>query len=135
MNQLTETIRSGLQNLLGRHLPGRTKRLIFLASFSARLKNCTSLNKETVHRLNQLMVLATEESAIQLPVQLSKAIWKDSNLDMPGQVCLADTDLSKDTIQKITEQVLRQTPSWLRYGDEKQDVEKLLNNRSLVFGA
>lgn len=129
MNLFPQALRARCATLLGRHLPGRTKRLIFLASLTARLKDSTDLSHDTLSRLNQLMVLANSDSAIRLPVQLSRVIWHGN---MPKEIC--DPQLS---LNHHIEALKANMPDWLRYGEDAaihQDLAKLLGHRYEVLG-
>lgn len=138
MNRLTGAIKTGFTNLLDSHLPGRTKRLIFLASFCARLKGESALDHETISKLNQAMVLSSSDSALSLPVELSKVIWNGRTIsEITHDEVQAPQELTKDRLQTVAEYVLNAMPSWLRYGADdviRKDVVKLLGNRELVGG-
>jgi hypothetical protein len=145
MNQVTGVIRSGLASALGKHLSGKTKRMVFLASLSARLKSDSKKeigqfadDDETLAKLNEVMALAHSTSATKLPVVLSKVIWQGQALE---QIALEDVRTSKpftkERLQQISARVLDAMPSWLRYDSDpviERDVTKLLQHRGLVLG-
>lgn len=136
MNRFTMAVKLGMLGLLDRHLPARTKRLIFLASLSARLKGSTSFTRDTVHRLNTVMALASDEASINLPVQLSRVIWHTPPV-MQFDAQELGAILTQDRLHHLCEEIQQRMPAWLRYSDERSirhDVEKLLTNRTAVFG-
>jgi hypothetical protein len=122
---------------LQRHLPNRTKRLIFLASLSARLKNTQNFDNATLTKLNQVMVLSHTESAIKLPVQLSRAIWNGRSAGEIFNADLQKESLQKERLAELVANVINSMPAWLCYGEKEtieQDVSRLLNNRDAVLG-
>lgn len=137
MNKVSGAMRAGFTRLLARHLPKRTKRLIFLASFSARLKGSNNFDNATLKKLNEVMALASSDSSIKLPVHLSRAIWNGKTvLDICDEnVCIAP--YGNTHVRMLAQRVINVMPAWLRYGDEsviKEDVSKLLDNRDIVLG-
>lgn len=138
MNRMSGAIRAGVTSLLEELLPGRTKRLIFLASFSARLKGEAPLDNETLAKLNTVMVLSSSDSAIKLPVVLSKAVWNGRTIsEITHDEVRTPQTLTKDRLQTIATSVLSAMPKWLRYDNDaaiRADVVKLIDNRNLVLG-
>jgi hypothetical protein len=99
----------------GARLPVRMKRLFHLASLGAYLKGSTSLDDDTLNKLNTVMALGSNSAALKLPVLLSRTIW-DGKVQHHAQ----DPDASPSVI----------TPKWLSYGEEgliQRDVEKLVS--------
>ena len=145
MNQVTGVFRKGLAAFLEKHLSGKTKRMVFLASFSARLKSESTKetmsladDDETLAKLNEVMALAHSPSAIKFPVVLTKVIWQGQTVEQITQEDVRTSQpFTKERLQKISAAVLDAMPSWLRYDSDpviKRDVTKLLENRSLVLG-
>lgn len=140
MNRITGLFRASLTSLLEVSLSERTKRLIFLASFSARFKDQTTLDNETLVKLNKVMVLCSTEAAINLPVHLSRAIWRGRtvyDIVADNQVLLS-SPFSKERLQQLSARVLESMPKWLRYGPDaviQDDVGKLLQHRGMLLGA
>lgn len=137
MNRIYGLFRSGFA-MVGACFPEPTKRLIFLASFSARLKDQDSFDSETLRKLNEVMTLAKNEQLINLPCAWSKVIWRGRVLhDIASKEVLA-TNFSKERLQQLADRILEATPSWLRYGSPeamRRDVARLLDNRSVLIGA
>jgi hypothetical protein len=138
MTRITTVVRRGAIAFLDRHLQGRTKRLIFLASLSARLKDSSKLDHDTMKKLNTLMDLCKDESAIKLPVELSKVIWHGkASYEICRDQVSSLSSLSSDRINLISTRVLTAMPAWLRYGNDdemQKDVAKLLTCRTAVLG-
>lgn len=120
-------------NMLTKNLPDRTKRLVFLASITPRVCATTTFDKPTISKLNQVMALSSQDGALELPIQLSRVIWKSDAGDSviyPGQ--------GKSGTEAIVERYLEATPKWLRYSDRKQmhdDLCRLIENRDMLLAS
>jgi hypothetical protein len=138
MNRQHGLFRAGVVNLLGVSLSERIKRLIFLASFSARLEDRTTFDSETLVKLNEVMALCSTEAAMNLPVHLSKVIWRGKTIhDIVDQAEVTSRASTQERLQRAIEQVLAITPEWLRYGSEarmREDLVRLFNYQKTVFG-
>lgn len=128
---VTRRVRSGISGLLSRLLPTRTKRLILFASLSARIcDDKTKFNSATLHKLNSVMALSSEDQALALPVQLSKVIWKKDS----GNVLLYPT---KDAAaaEGVVDKIMSEIPGWLKYSNKKgmrEDLQRLLSHQELI---
>lgn len=140
MSRASEALRQYSVQFLDRYLPRRTKRLMFLASFFARVKDGQvegepQIDDPVLEKLNRLMQLSKSDSALKLPIHLSKAIWRGKTLtDICGESILAD-QTSPDMIEHATKQIIMAMPKWLRYGrpeDIEKDVRQLLVHRQIL---
>lgn len=129
MNRVTDAIRGRLANMLDRHLSERTKRLLFLASFSAQLRDPSEYDKEVLHKLNQMFALASDDAALKLPVHLSHAIWRNRPLEPGLRLTLRAGDI-RPRAKVISTKILEAMPRWMRYDDKRmlKDVEQLLSD-------
>lgn len=130
MNRVTDAIRGRLANMLDRHLPERTKRLLFLASFSAQLRDPREYDQEMLHKLNQMFELSSDDAALKLPVHLSHAIWRNRPLE-PGLRLTLRSECIQGRASTIATKVVKAMPRWLRYGDDKRmltEITQLLRN-------
>lgn len=138
MSRLSGLMGASLTSLLA-CVPERTKRLIFLASFSARLKGQDTFDRETLHKLNEVMALASRssEAAINFPVVLSKVIWRGRVIhDLNSE--LLTLSFSKERLQQLVDRVLEAMPKWLHYASVevmREDLARLLDHRSVLIGA
>lgn len=124
-------------SMLDKRLPQRTKRLVFLASLTARLKGEDNLDSETLHKLNKTMQLATRDSSLLLPAHLNKIIWSSMSAHNSINEIAIQGDWSNTRIRRICQCVLLAMPCWLRYADDSdiaRDVERLLKQHTVVFG-
>ena len=130
-------IRNSFTKMLNLHLPKRTKRLVFLASLTARLKGSSAFDDKTFNKLNQIMCLASSDSALKLPVQLSKVIWQGrTQFDIRNEAENIGA-FSTDCIARITNKALKLMPDWLRYDDDleiEKDIETLFHNSEILLG-
>lgn len=118
-------------------LPNRGKRVIFLASLAASLGVTGSFDKETRSKLNRVMQLASGDSALVVPFELSRVIWHSKSGTEIFYFDPTSSELTQDMIQKMASHVIKTMPSWLQYGapqDIEKDVGLLLQNRSTIFG-
>lgn len=136
LSGISDWIHSFFTSMLNHYLPNRTKRLVFLASLTARLKETQSPDTETISKLNRAMELAKSDSAIKLPYELSRAIWHGKTSYQIFNADISQESLHPIRVKEMSTSVLLAMPSWLRYGsdtDMEQDVSKLLDRRSMVF--
>ena len=137
MSSLSAGIKSRITGMLDRYLPSRTKRLMFLASLSARLKDSSSLDKATLSRLNEVMSLSASrnEQGMQVPVILSRAIWDGRTVYQLCDDYIAEGKLDPHRVNRIASKVVDASPAWLRYAGKEEiekDVQTLLDNRSVL---
>lgn len=135
---LKTTIAQHISAFVQRHVPKRTKRLVLVMSLSARMKNTDTFDNETLSKLNQVMALSHTESAMKLPVQLSKAIWNGKSA---VEIFNADhykepAAHSPDRIGEMVANAFKSMPAWLRYSEKeaKEDITALLRNSTAVLG-
>lgn len=136
MHRVFAAIRGAFIRLLDQKLPHRTKRLLFLASFFARVKaeKDPAFSSPVLSKLNTLMELSNRESALKLPVHLSHAIWHGKSLD---EICgdqILEGEVNTERLEQATSSIIKQMPNWLRYGrrgDIEKDVRQLLMHRAI----
>lgn len=136
LSGMNGAVRKGFQGFLQAHLPKRTKRMVFLASLTARLKGSQPFDNETLEKLNRVMELAKTDSALKLPYELSRAIWHGKNPYEILKTDITEGSFSNVRIKEMSASIINAMPDWLRYGDNQdieQDVERLLDHKSLVF--
>lgn len=139
MNRASAAIKEYGESVLARYLPRRTKRLMFLASFFARVKEgqqgTASYDDPMLQKLNKLMSLSNSDAALKLPVHLSKVIWHGKTFSEIVDVPVLQEQITPDLIEQATRQIIAAMPSWLRYGrpeDIAKDVKQLLVHRQIL---
>ena len=114
---------------LGQVLPKRMKRLIFVSSFIAHIKNSTNPDKELLSKINKLLLLSSNDDALLLPVQLHQQIWQkvvlkdvltDKNIEIDDISQIASYSFKKPQIRTLSEEIIRVIPNWLLYGSKTQ---------------
>ncbi len=129
MKPVTDVIAGGLASLVQRMLPERTKRLVFLASFSAQLKETNEMSGELLHKLNKMFALSADDNALKFPVHLSHVIWRNRPLE-PGVRLSITTEVLHGRAHAVARKVIAAMPTCLRYDEARMstDVESLLRN-------
>lgn len=135
MSRASVVVKGAVTAILEHILPPRTKRLMFLASLSARVKDVEEKQKEpafddaTLQKLNQLMALSANDEALKLPVHLSRVIWRGKTLaDICGED-LPTKQLTPDRVESISQTIVSGMPSYLKYDKAEEmvgQVKKLL---------
>lgn len=135
MSRLSDVIKTRFQGLLDRYIPSRTKRMMFIASLSARLKDSSGLDATTRKRLNEVMAASHDEAAMQVPALLSRVIWDGRTVYQLCDDNVAEGTLDQTRSRRIASSVVEATPAWLRYAgkdDIEKDVRMLLDNRAAI---
>lgn len=104
-------------------LPGRMKRMVFLASLAAVANDTGIPEKDLIRKLNQVMGLSTTgDSALHLPIAVSSVIWKNKELLKKEIKTLADCTDADGTAQECAMRIANATPQWMTGADSPQDV-------------
>jgi len=120
-------------NLVGKSFPERTKRLVLITSLVGSFGDAVKIDAETLHKLNKIMSLCSTESAMELPIRLSRAIWNGKTSYEIFNDKFTDSTMDGVRIKRIAEYVASTMPKWLCYGDAAtivKDIEQLLANMS-----
>ena len=133
-------------NFLRKVLPPKTKRLIFLTSLTARIKDTDVFDVDTVRKLNHVMSLAHRDSELTVPVSLNRVIWHNQTacniLNIDNEACIHNLNVNgidyRDTsnVGKMSDSVISLMPDWLLYADIneiKHDVIQLLSNYNKII--
>jgi hypothetical protein len=138
LKQLCVRACEGVVAFIGQSLPSDTKRIVFLASLSARLKETSTFDNETLAKLNTLISLGKNtQIQTEMGVCISKAVWHGRGTKEILGVNLETAALPKTPAPGIVENIMSKMPAWLRYGSDeeiKRDVVKLLKDQDIVFG-
>jgi hypothetical protein len=132
MNTVIKSYFTGILN----ELPSRTKRSIFLVSLTARLKPQDKVDNEIFSKLNLAMKLSKHDSALKLPYELSRAIWRGKEpYEILGREEVVVSS-EKARVENLITRIINAMPTWLQYAERSaiaKDVEELLANKSLGF--
>lgn len=125
----TETRESLTARILGAILPRRMKRLIFVSSFIAHLRNTNNPDRQLLAKINKLLVLTSNDEALLFPIQLHQRIWDKVELKdvLNGKSITVDDSsqissyrFRKPQIRILSEEIIKIIPSWLMYGSKNQ---------------
>lgn len=113
-----------LSKLVNRH----TKRIIFVTSLYTRVSHLTQLEASAVAKLNQLMVLATNEESLSFSSRLQNIVWGRTHIDETLTPEILRTGLTDARCEELSTKVVDMSPRWLRYEKPRmiQDVANLL---------
>ena len=125
-------------SMLGRFLTPRAKRLIFLSSLTAYIKDVHDPDNATLEKINEMFSLSENTSALKFPMQVSTRIWggfDTAELKYAGVNCstLSEVGSQKLAISQmriVANRLIKYMPDWLRYESNesmRQDIFKLLN--------
>lgn len=103
-----------LTRLLRVGLPRYGKRLFFVVSLFAGLKQLSHTELKDLELLNEKMKLASCAEALEIPALFSKRIWENCDLDKA---------VACGSLKAGADQVVRAMPSWMQYGDTAKMVE------------
>jgi len=126
-------------------VPNHTKKIIMLSSVAARIRDTTDPDRDIAAKLNHVLALSNDDDALLLPMQLSRRIWSSPiqiNCSTKAESEFKDLNdfhlmpLSSTQIRIVSDQIVKNTPDWLRYGSNremKKDVLKvLMSSRQLA---
>lgn len=129
-----------IPTLLGKLLPKRAKRIIFVSSFIAHIQNCQNPDKTLLNKLNLLLELSGDYNALDLPMRLHNKIWgnieiskilEDKNISIFSSDQVVQVEFLTSQIRTVSEQIVKATPEWLRYDSNtkmRSDLIKLFKN-------
>lgn len=134
MTRIGQRFAERFKGFLERWLPKRTKRLIMLVSFSACFKERPVLDDRSLKKLNELMNLCRSDKALELPVVVSRVIWRDTDVQ-ELQPDLRSSALSESKLAQCVQRIKASVPAWLRYDEPRMehDLRRLLEHRQEVL--
>jgi len=124
--------------ILGKVLSKQNKRMIFLASLTAFIKDIHEPDAVMLAKINEMFSLSENNEALKFPMKVSPRIWGAfdlSDLQRIGvtenlsEVCNQRLGMSQKRM--IARYVVKNTPAWLRYHSNRVMVDetvKLLNS-------
>lgn len=127
-----------IARLIGKMLPDRMKRIIFVSSFVAHIKDCKNPDKELLNKINTLLTLSQGDEALAFPMMLHSKIWDkvelkeifiSKNIQIDDIHQIAEYKFIKNQVRLVSEELVKKTPRWLRYSSNTQmrsDLMKVL---------
>lgn len=115
-----------LSKLVNQH----TRRIIFITSLYSRVSSLEKLQQSAVAKLNQLMVLATNEDSLSFSARLQNVIWNRTEINSRLNAEVFRGQLSEEEIRSLATDVVDMAPGWLRYPKSSmiKDVYNLLTH-------
>ncbi len=108
-------VRTVMEFILSKLVNQHTKRIIFVTSLYTRMSRMETLQHSAVAKLNQLMVLATNEDSLSFSARLQSVIWNKTALNSVLTPEVLHMQLSEEQRREISTQVVDMAPRWLRY--------------------
>lgn len=129
-NWLLTTLTKGVLAIVEVMYPTRTKRgrrILFLSSFNAACVKDGVLQENTLKTLNDALSVSQDPDTLDLGFRMSPSIWSRNDINnMFPEGLRAEADDEKiqqyitlNQAQEFTENVLKQTPPWLRYDHDE----------------
>ncbi len=101
-----------LSKLLSRHI----KRVIFISSLYGHLVPLERLRQDNLAKLNELIVLAKRQEAMDYFTTRSSGIWKNVRANEKlAQIAMTQNDVPDTVLKGISEEFVEAAPSYLRY--------------------
>ena len=128
---------------LGKVLPDSIKRMIFLSSLAAYIRDLNQPDKETLQKLNEILMLSANAEALRFPMEISSKIWGRFNTEsLDGIQCgqahaFSLKGLHKSQMRIVANRLIDHQPRWLKYQSKegtRQDIYKLFLSLDAVMG-
>lgn len=132
LNQRIEEPQSSPNRLLHylvRFIPRHMRRAILWVSVLTAFDKSKTVDEKSVTALNDTLKLCQKRSAINLPLSLSHAIWRD--IEGAMQVLRSNPKTADEKVI-CKNSFIRQIPEWLRYSSDnaiERDLANLLAHR------
>lgn len=107
-----------LSFVLKRGLSDHGKRVMFVTSLYSRIVRFDSLRFEAIEKLNDIMELATNHHALELPTLARNFIWKGVDIQGVLNEATLTESIPDDRAKELSEKVIDLTPSWLQYSHD-----------------
>ena len=118
--------RNLLLSTVVRFLPDRMRRAALLASFAGATHGVKPEDQQTIHKLNQVLHLATYEGSLRLPIHVSSIIWKDADA-VKTDVTALRADCDECDQQACAKHLVSCIPAWFSYGTPDEMVSDFIN--------
>jgi len=112
---------------LSPRIPNKFKRMVFLTSLLAMLRDTRSGDERILKHVNHFLCLAHDDRSMNLPLYTHRWIWKgissgDAIILNAGSVQLKEilsSKLTTDDYHTIVDYFLKTCPAWMVYSDRK----------------
>lgn len=109
-------------------LDSRMKRLVYITSLAAVIKNNKDLDTQILGKMNSVLNLAnTELKSLKLPALVCDKIWTNQSIIKDDIKYLKENNVNnKSCIDKV-KNIIKCTPSWLKYDNEDKIFEDIIS--------
>ena len=129
-DKLVHPLRRVIATFVRRFMPKKTKRLVFISTLFAGIKDIQETSPEHLQCLNELMGLCEIKEAISLPMFFGAMLWKKKlpegiflhyRKNPPLQLCeINNKELSEVEMRVIANTIINHTPCWLLYTSRRK---------------
>lgn len=122
-------VRTVIEFILSKLVNQHTKRIIFVTSLYTRVSRLDQLQHSAVAKLNQVMVLASNEDSLSFTARLQSVIWNKTEINNVLSPEVLSRGLSEEQKRELSTRVVDMAPKCLRYGKPSmiKDVQNLLS--------
>lgn len=131
--------------VLTKVLPDRIKRLVFLSSLAAYVRDFDQPDDDTLYKLNEILSLSTNADALKLPMYIHTRIWgsfdvsrlKSCGLELKTMKNIRLDQMEQSQMRVVANRLIDYAPSWLRYQTKeytRQDIYHLFLGLYVVLG-
>lgn len=122
-------VRTVMGFILSKLVNQHTKRIIFVTSLYTRMSRLDKLQQSAVAKLNQVMVLASNEDSLSFTSRLQSVIWNRTEINNLLSPEMLRRGLSEEQRRELSTRVVDMAPKCLRYGKPSmiKDVQNLLS--------
>lgn len=116
--------------VLGKVLPDKVKRMIFMSSLAAYLRDIDQPEDEVLQKLNSVLRLSSDYRAMRFPIVFHSYIWASFDtctITDKGIACESHTlkgfrlvGLTKPQARIVADKIIAYIPDWLRYASKNQ---------------
>lgn len=110
--------------LLNLFLPNKIKRIVYLTTLHARLVRDGVFQQELLSKVNQTLLIARDDKALDLPATMTHRLWTDEQIrplfdktDLNQTVCLPFEEAAR-----ISKELVDMSPDWLHYAKSQEMV-------------
>lgn len=118
-------------------LPSNMKRIMYLASLAAIVKETTVPEKALIAKLNDVLKLSTvDENSLKLPIYLSKLIWQSNGVFKVEIDTLKNCEGDDEQAIVSANRIAESTPPWFIYDSPKimsRDLIALFTKENKIF--
>ena len=109
-------------------LDSRMKRLVYITSLAAVIRNNKDLDNQILDKMNSVLNLANAElKSLKLPALVCDKIWTNQSVIEDDIKYLKENNTSsKSCIDKV-KNIINHTPKWLIYDTEEKVLDDIVN--------